>query len=379
MGAADQKTLDPLLLKHYEILKSSGLWDQFSELQAENRELTALINDGLSLFSESGVDKMIEVVLGKLLTKFIPRFLCFFIETARGGKVKAYYYENLKPIAETFEPPDYQALKDFFQQNPRPLAFALLEYQLQDKVVTDRLLQFSPEFVVPMTGLDGVHGVAIFGTKVVDRGYDRTEIEFAFRFMRVLSIACRNVFYHETSITDFKTGLYNHSYFMTRFEQELKRVSRHHSKAGLILMDLDHFKHLNDTYGHMAGDEVLASVAKSTQGAIRTEDIAARFGGEEFIVLVVECSEHILPQVAERIRKAVEDLTVAFKDERIKTTISLGCCFIDENGLGNPGEMLDRADRALYRSKSGGRNRTTLFRRGLLFKAEGLRASTSAV
>lgn len=378
MGA-DQKALDPLMLKHYEILKSSGLWDKFAELQAENRELSALINDGLTLFSERSVDKMIEVVLGKLLTKFIPRFLCFFIETARGGKVKAYYYENLKPIGETFEPPDYQVLKDFFQQNPRPLAFAILEYQLQDKAVTDRLLPFSPEFVVPMTGLGGVHGFAVFGTKVVDRGYDRTEIEYAFRFMRILSIASQNVLYHETSITDFKTGLYNHAYFMKRFEQELKRVSRHRSKAGLILMDLDHFKQLNDTYGHMAGDEVLASVAKAAQGAIRSEDVAARFGGEEFIVLVVECSEHILPLVAERIRKAVDDLTVAFKDERIKVTISLGCCFIDERGLGSPEEILDRADKALYRSKSGGRNRTTLFRRGLLFKAEGLRGSTSSV
>ena len=374
MASSDMKA-DPLFLTHYDTLQKTGLWDKLTELQSENRELKELVSDALVLFSETNIEKMIDFVLGRMLNKFIPSFLCFFLEPARGGRIKSYFFRNMKPLEDSYDCPDYQAFKDFFIQYPKALAFSILEYQLGDKEATDRLLPFNPEFVIPMTGIGGVSGFVVFGKKVVDQGYDRTEIEYAFRIMKVLAIASQSVLYHESSITDFKTGLFNHSFFMRRFDQELARVTQHRTKAGLILMDLDHFKRLNDNYGHLAGDEVLAAVARTVQQTIRSEDVAARFGGEEFTVLAIECSEPILPLVAERIRKAVEKLRVPYKTDNLAVTVSLGCCMLDGGDKIRPGEYIDRADVALYRSKTGGRNRTTLYRRGLLFKAAGLRAS----
>ena len=167
----------------------------------------------------------------------------------------------------------------------------------------------------------------------------------------------------ELSRTDGLTGLYNHRVFDERLEQEVSRRSRTGKPISLIMIDVDHFKRLNDTYGHQEGDTVLRELAAIINGQCRhtTIDACFRYGGEEFaVILPEEHLEHAL-FVAERIRRAVEEHPFSIKRQHPGTavTISLGVAVAGPNDdIGAP-ELLKRADDALYTSKRNGRNRTS--------------------
>jgi two-component system cell cycle response regulator len=125
------------------------------------------------------------------------------------------------------------------------------------------------------------------------------------------------------------------------------------------MLDIDRFKNLNDTYGHLTGDEVLKNVARTIQLNVRQVDVAARYGGEEFIVLLPDADIELAKIVAERIRQSVETSKTAFNGKDHQVTISLGVAKynpeIDETEL----DLIERADKALYQSKQNGRNQTT--------------------
>jgi len=136
---------------------------------------------------------------------------------------------------------------------------------------------------------------------------------------------------------------------------------------------VDHFKIFNDTWGHLAGDEVLNALALTLKRVVRSEDVASRFGGEEFCVLAVECDRARLMEMAERIREAIQDTVVAYKAESLAVTVSLGCCLLDQGLQVGSKAYIEMADKALYLSKAGGRNRSTLYRTGLLDRARAAR------
>jgi diguanylate cyclase (GGDEF)-like protein len=126
----------------------------------------------------------------------------------------------------------------------------------------------------------------------------------------------------------------------------------------VVLFDLDHFKKVNDTHGHLAGDVVLRVVAAQVQRTIRTEDVLARYGGEEFVLLVRGIPHRNVAHFGERVRKAVDRLTVPWENIQLKATISVGVASLSELDATATGEiLLHRADERLYRAKSAGRNR----------------------
>ncbi|MFQ3683075.1 diguanylate cyclase [Roseiflexus sp.] len=157
--------------------------------------------------------------------------------------------------------------------------------------------------------------------------------------------------------TDHLTGLFNRHHFFALAPRELERARRYHHTIALLIIDIDHFKIINDTYGHHAGDTVLRSVADRMRRELRDADILARFGGEEFIALLPETNLAGALHVAERLRAAIASLSIIFKDVTIPVTISIGCAASDRLG---EDERLDTliqcADRALYTAKSNGRN-----------------------
>lgn len=126
------------------------------------------------------------------------------------------------------------------------------------------------------------------------------------------------------------------------------------------MLDIDHFKNFNDTYGHLAGDKVLFEIAKTLMSSVRTEDCVGRFGGEEFVILLSECKENCIFDVAERIRKTVEQMEVIENDTKLQVTVSIGGCQILGNSLETPKTVIKRIDDALYQSKANGRNRSTI-------------------
>jgi diguanylate cyclase (GGDEF)-like protein len=159
----------------------------------------------------------------------------------------------------------------------------------------------------------------------------------------------------ENALTDELTRLPNRRYMAQRFLQEMQRARRYHKGLAFVMMDLDHFKQVNDTYGHLAGDQALAELAKILLAAKRDSDVAARYGGEEFALILHETAAEGAMVLAERIRASVEAAT--FPGD-LKLTISIGVAATDDESRFT--SLMERADEALYEAKEGGRNRVVL-------------------
>ncbi len=163
---------------------------------------------------------------------------------------------------------------------------------------------------------------------------------------------------YESSMRDPLTELYNRRYFDQRLGEEHAFALRHQRPLSVILLDLDHFKRINDTHGHPAGDEVLRQVAQLIKRCVRQEDTSCRLGGEEFGVMVRVESKEGTRAVAERIRRRIADTPVSFGDQQITVTVSAGVATASApHPYESPAALLAAADRALYRAKEQGRNR----------------------
>lgn len=162
----------------------------------------------------------------------------------------------------------------------------------------------------------------------------------------------------ELALRDGLTGLLNRRYWEECLEREFARHMRYQSPASLVMFDIDHFKHFNDTYGHQLGDEVIREVARLTKLFARETDFAGRYGGEEFVVLLPDTSMKGATQFAERLRTAVERTSIDHMDEKLNVTVSLGVSELGDEMQGHP-ELIEAADKALYQSKEKGRNCTT--------------------
>lgn len=155
---------------------------------------------------------------------------------------------------------------------------------------------------------------------------------------------------------DLLTGMLNRRSFLIEFERELARLRRTSGVLGLAFFDLDHFKRLNDNYGHQAGDEVLRAVAAEMQSNIRLPDVLGRYGGEEFVLLMPDSNMQAAQHVCERIRAAVERAEVVWNNERLSITLSGGIACFPVDGT-NSASLVGAADAALYAAKRAGRNR----------------------
>jgi diguanylate cyclase (GGDEF)-like protein len=155
---------------------------------------------------------------------------------------------------------------------------------------------------------------------------------------------------------DGLTGLLNRRYLMQLGEQQLALERKHNRPLGVILFDLDHFKAVNDHYGHLAGDEVLKYTARHVENSLRSDDLLGRYGGEEFVVFLPGADLSTSITIGERIRQGIESIQVDFQGQSINISASVGVYTAPVNGNETLTEMLGQADRALYRAKHNGRN-----------------------
>ena len=161
--------------------------------------------------------------------------------------------------------------------------------------------------------------------------------------------------YQKMATQDYLTGVSNRRYFMERAQEELSRANRYTHPLTFMMMDIDHFKNINDTYGHHAGDQVLKNVASICTDNLRVHDLFGRIGGEEFSAMLPETNLNDAIVVAERIRKSVEDAEWAIDGKKVSCTISIGMSQLNDDSetLDN---LMKKADEALYLAKSSGRN-----------------------
>jgi len=170
------------------------------------------------------------------------------------------------------------------------------------------------------------------------------------------ALQAQNQLLENLAVTDSLTGLYNRKKLDDILAEQFARFQRNHRPFAVLMLDLDYFKLINDNYGHVAGDQVLADIAAILKQSIRSIDYAARYGGEEFVLVLVETGLDAALDIAERIRSVVEGAQLGASDKRISVTVSLGVAHSRDEDAG-PEEALGRADHALYQAKRSGRNR----------------------
>ncbi len=164
----------------------------------------------------------------------------------------------------------------------------------------------------------------------------------------------------DAALRDGLTKAFNKSYFITQLQTEFAFALRHGTALSLIMFDVDHFKPVNDNYGHLAGDAVLIKLAELTAASLRSEDIFARYGGEEFAVICRGINSQQAGMLAERLRKVVNSTPFFYDGRNIAISISLGVASVLEIGARNHEELIAAADAALYDAKNAGRNRVMI-------------------
>jgi diguanylate cyclase (GGDEF)-like protein len=178
-----------------------------------------------------------------------------------------------------------------------------------------------------------------------------------------LDLTLKNRALSEISARDSLTGLYNRWYVMEKIESEMNRSIRHGSPVSLIMLDIDHFKRVNDSFGHSAGDRVLRSVGQVLRDSCRVYDVAGRYGGEEFCIVLPETRVGSTSVVAERIRERLEASRFEVGADSVVVTASIGIAGVDSSeveGALSSSTLIDRADLALYAAKHHGRNRVEM-------------------
>jgi len=202
---------------------------------------------------------------------------------------------------------------------------------------------------LPLKGVDGkINNIAIVVYDVTDEAVGKAELETANKELARLSQ------------TDRLTQLNNRGHWEECLELEFDRYQRTKHAVTLIMFDIDHFKRINDSHGHQAGDEVIRQTAKTIFRTIRKTDIAGRYGGEEFGVVLVDTGKENAMILAERLRKRIESLTVRYDDLKIKFKVSIGIAELNDD-VKNHTEWLAHSDKALYYSQENGRNQSTFY------------------
>ena len=203
--------------------------------------------------------------------------------------------------------------------------------------------------LIPLVSPDGsIHHIGVMLYDVTDIAIGKLALEKA------------NASLAQLSRTDRLTGLHNRGYWEECLKSEFARFQRSKHPSTLIMFDIDHFKKVNDTYGHQAGDEVIRATSRTLLNAIRATDVAGRYGGEEFAVILTDTNAEQSLYLAERLRKKIEALHVHFEALEIRYTISLGVAQASAD-MTDHCQWIVAADHALYEAKHGGRNQAVIY------------------
>lgn len=228
----------------------------------------------------------------------------------------------------------------------------------------EAITSLNPSLVVPLVQKNQLDGILVLGEKIAlpgEEGYSSYEKELILTIASLAAVAIYNSTLLERSSTDMMTHLKLKYFFYNVLKNKLDEAVVQNQPLSVIMFDIDFFKRFNDSYGHACGDYVLQTVAKIIRSCIRFCDLASRYGGEEFTVMLDKTGKDDAMIVAERIRQHVEEYDFCYENQHVKVTISVGVTVFDseKNLVTSPKQLVDQADQALYVSKRSGRNRVT--------------------
>ena len=248
----------------------------------------------------------------------------------------------------------------------KPVTFDELKDAVGDCKDLPAIEKLSPTLIVPLIQKNHLNGMLILQERIVieeDTSYTDYEQSQIMSIASLASVAINNAALMEMSSTDMMTHLKLKYYFFNYLTEAIDSAFLKKENIAVLMFDIDFFKKFNDTYGHECGDFVLISVADIIKKSLRDVDVASRYGGEEFTVLLCDTDKEGAMIVAERIRSAIDEHDFVYNDQHLHVTISVGVSVFDTetNLVNSPNCFVNQADQALYVSKSNGRNRVTYF------------------
>ncbi len=208
---------------------------------------------------------------------------------------------------------------------------------------------------------DVIKGLESGADDYIIKPFNREELKFRLKIgQRIIELEHRIL---RLASTDYLTGLLNRRAFLERLERELNRCQREVSRMGIIIMDIDHFKRVNDNFGHQVGDLVLQEFSNILVKLCRSYDFIGRYGGEEFIVCLPGADKWNTYQIAERIRSTIENKKTLLpnKESSVSITASFGIASMEPGQIKSADKLINEADEALYRAKAQGRNRIEMY------------------
>jgi diguanylate cyclase (GGDEF)-like protein len=228
-----------------------------------------------------------------------------------------------------------------------------------DMVIEGVIADYKPSqiLIFPISFEDNTLGVLILAS---DQLFGKDAMWLLRIFQQGMGLALNNALTHDrlqqVASRDPLTSLYNRRFGMDRLGIEFQQAASRHTPLGVIMFDIDHFKRVNDTYGHLTGDQVLVEVSSLARKAIRESDVLIRYGGEEFVIVMPGAKPNVIKEVAERLRANVAGYDFQDGEQHLKITVSLGVTSYSPD-LSEPDSLLREADEALYAAKEGGRDR----------------------
>lgn len=279
----------------------------------------------------------------------------FILETEKGNS-------DEEPSAIPVKSP----IVSYLLEHQEPITFQDLKNDLKDCSDLDILEALSPTLIVPLIQKNHVNGLLILQERIIiedDTAYTDYEKNQIQSIASLASVAINNASLLEKSSTDMMTHLKLKYYFFNVLTEALDNAFLQNQNLAVLMFDIDFFKKFNDTYGHECGDFVLTTVAELISKSLRETDVASRYGGEEFTVLLDKTGKADALLVAERIRSTINDYDFVFNDQHLHVTISGGVSVfdVDNNMVNSPNEFVNQADQGLYMSKNNGRNKVTFF------------------
>lgn len=249
-------------------------------------------------------------------------------------------------------------------KNDRVFTIDELKAEVPAYADLEPIFSLKPSLIVPLVQRNHLDGILVLGEKISlpeEQGYSSYEKELILTIASLAAVAIYNSTLLERSSTDMMTHLKLKYFFYNVLTDKIDAAMAQNLPLAVIMFDIDFFKRFNDTYGHACGDYVLQTVAKIIRSCIRSCDLASRYGGEEFTVMLDKTGKDDAMTVAERIRRHVEEYDFCYENQHVKVTISIGVTVFDseKNLVSSPKQLVDQADQALYVSKRSGRNRVT--------------------
>jgi len=350
------------IVENYALLEEIGIFDYMELLEKEISNYKNLYAGALDIVNRATISEIMDATVWQMTDYFLPTLIVFLYKPLQNKEdITIKCYKNYKLIDMNLPVDNISAFETFFRKHPEPVSYKLLSSKVAQNETLKAFKEIEPELIIPILGPSGLYGLILLGRNILGADYTKRELAFIQNLMAFISKAIQNNLHYERTLRDTKTGLYNNGFFVTRLSEEITRTKRANSVTSIIIMDVDHFKVFNDTYGHLAGDRVLETLAITIKQGVRLGDVPSRFGGEEFTVLLPDTDKELAWVVAERLRIMVESMEVAWESPLPNVNVSLGIFTFDKSTNLDVDEVMKRADEALYYSKRTGRNRTTLW------------------